>query len=70
MGAEILEKLIRAIPVRDARGDELTLFEFRRTFLRAFARRPMVLDSGEAVQPVDEDTFIVVSTGETLTRIK
>jgi hypothetical protein len=70
VGAEILEKLIRAIPVRDARGDELTLFEFQRTFLRAFARRRMVLDSGEAVRPVNDDSFIVVSTGETLTRIK
>ncbi|MEO8547814.1 MAG: hypothetical protein ABI422_05540 [Sphingomicrobium sp.] len=65
-----MKKLIRAIPVRDERGDELTLVEFQRSFLRAFSRSRMVLDSGEAVNQVDDETFIVVLTGEKLSRNK
>ena len=62
--------MVRSIRVRDARGDELILFEFKRSYLRALARRRMMLDSGEVVKQVDEDTYQIVSTGEKLFRVK
>jgi hypothetical protein len=71
-----LEKLIRTIPVRDANGTRLTLFEFRHPArlwgkfgVRFISkRRRMQLDTGEAVEYVDENTFKLAS-GETLRRI-
>jgi len=72
-----LEKLIRTIPVRDANGTQLTLFEFqqrierRRIFGLRFTskRRRLQLDTGEAVDYVDENTFELTS-GEKLRRIE
>jgi hypothetical protein len=72
-----LEKLIRTIPVRDANGTRLTLFEFhqrveRRAIFRlrfTAKRRRMQLDTGEAVDYVDENTF-TLPTGEVLRRIR
>ena len=73
-----MEKLIRTIPVRDANGTRLTLFEFHASarrrgvlgLLRFKAkRRRMQLDTGEAVDYVDEDNF-KLSNGELLRRIK
>jgi hypothetical protein len=73
-----LEKLTRTIPVRDARGTRLTLFEFHTSTRRrgvlgllrlAARRRRMELDTGEAVDYVDENTF-KLPNGELLRRIR
>jgi hypothetical protein len=58
----------RSIPVKDANGDELTVYEFHeRRFLRRVRR--MKLCTGELVEAVDEDVFVLVSSGEKLTRV-
>ena len=67
---------MRAIRVQDANGDELTLFEYRRpapyrkllTLNRNGTNR-LALDTGEAVERVNDRTFVIVATGEQLTRI-
>jgi len=72
-----LEKLIRTIPVRDANGTRLTLFEFQQRIPRrgifglrfTAKRRRMQLDTGEAADYIDESTF-KLATGETLRRIE
>ncbi len=72
-----LETLIRTIPVRDANGTRLTLFEFQQVDRRRIIfglhftskRRRMQLDTGEAVDYVNESTF-KLATGEVLRRIK
>lgn len=59
---------VRSIRVMDANGDEFILHEFQdRRFLRKVRR--MKLDTGELVGHVDNDTFVIVGTGERLTRI-
>lgn len=56
--------IVRTIPVRDANGDEFTLYEFEdRRFLRKIQR--LKLCTGEVVHFVD-DAFVVVGTGERL----
>jgi len=73
-----LEKLIRTIPVCDANGTRLTLFEFQASARRrgvlgwlriASKQRRMQLDTGEAVDYVDENTFRL-ENGELLRRIE
>ena len=72
-----MEKLVRTIPVRDANGTRLTLFEFQHRIPRrgifglrfTAATRRMQLDTGEAVDYIDEITF-KLGTGETLRRIE
>ena len=73
-----MEKLVRKIPVRDANGTRLTLFEFRTPtrrrgvfgLLRVNAqRRRMQLDTGEAVEYIDESSF-KLANGEMLRRIE
>ena len=71
-----MDDVIRAIRVRDANGDELTLFEYRparshRKLLglnRNGATR-LALDTGEAAERVDDDTFVIAASGERLMRI-
>ena len=59
---------VRSIPVLDAQGVEIAVYEFQdKRFLRKVRR--MKLDTGELVEPVDENTFAVVGTGEKLTRV-
>lgn len=59
---------VRSIPVRDARGDELTIHEFQdRRFLKKVRR--LKLDTGELVHAV-EDAFVIVATGELLVRMR
>jgi hypothetical protein len=59
---------MRSIPVKDANGDELTIYEFHeRRFLRKVRR--MKLCTGELVEAVDENTFALVGSGEKLTRL-
>jgi hypothetical protein len=67
-------RMVRTIPVRDANGDQLSLYEcenFRRMPILGFRRRASCfkLETGELVDRVDDQTFAVASTGETLTRI-
>jgi hypothetical protein len=72
-----LDNVIRAIPVRDAHGDELTLYEYQifvphlttMGLKRGAATTRLALDTGEEVRRVDDDTFVIVATGERLTRI-
>jgi hypothetical protein len=60
--------IVRTIPVRDANGDEFTLYEFQdRRFLRKVRR--MKLCTGETVEQLGEE-LVVVLTGERLCRVK
>jgi hypothetical protein len=71
-----LDNVIRAIPVRDAHGDTLTLFEHRQVvpFLSviglAGGTKRLALDTGEEVRRIDDDNFELVATGERLIRIR
>jgi hypothetical protein len=53
--------------VEDASGCQFKVHEYerRKWFMRT---RRYVLDSGEAVRRVDETTFVIAATGETLLR--
>jgi hypothetical protein len=72
-----MEDLIEAIRVRDANCGELILYEYQQfvphlTALgldRGAGHRRFVLDTGEIVRRVDEDSFVIVATGELLARI-
>jgi hypothetical protein len=75
-GRNELDNVIRAIRVRDANGDELSLYEYEQTssylVMMGLNRGPvtrLVLDTGEEAERVDDDTFVLVTTGEQLTRI-
>jgi hypothetical protein len=59
---------VRSIPVIDALGVEIIVYEFQdRRFLRKVRR--MKLDTGELVERVCDQTFQVIGTGEKLTRV-
>lgn len=64
-----MDKLIRAIAVRDAGGEELVLFEYQRSSARHPGRR-MALCTGEVAACLGKDTFVLLSTGEKLTRVR
>jgi hypothetical protein len=75
-GRNQLDDVIRVIRVRDANGDELTLYEFQQPasylVMMGLNRLPatrLALDTGEEAQRLDDDTFTIVATGERLTRI-
>jgi hypothetical protein len=59
------------IPVVDRNGDQLILYEIveRRAFFGLIKRRRFALCAGERVQQLSGGTFVVVGTGEALTRI-
>ena len=59
---------VKAIPVRNANGDQLTLYEFQDWQYLSKVRR-LKLCTGELVESVDEATFKIVGSGERLTRI-
>ena len=60
--------LVRSIPVADANGDELTVYQFEdRRFLSKVRR--LKLCTGEAVQIDPDGTLVVVRTGERLSRL-
>lgn len=73
-----MDNVIRTILVRDGNGDELTLYEYegsgpyRTTMGLGGGRAPtrLALDTGEEARRVDEDNFVLVATGERLTRIE
>ncbi len=72
-----MDNVIRAIRVKDANGDELALYEYQQpaSYLvmmglnRAPATR-LALDTGEEAERIDDDTFVLIATGEQLTRIE
>jgi hypothetical protein len=71
-----LDDVVRAIRVRDANGDELTLYEYRQAGsylnimgLKLAAGTRLALDTGEEAQRVSDDTFVIVATSEKLVRI-
>lgn len=59
---------VREIPVRDANGDELTVYEFQDWRYLSKVRR-LKLCTGETVEAAG-DGFVVSATGERLTRIE
>ena len=60
--------LVRSIPVMDANGDELTVYEIRHRRLLRTVRR-LKLCTGEPVEALDDETFLVAGTGERLVRV-
>lgn len=72
-----MEEVADTIPVRDAKGDELTVYEYRDCvpyllslgLLRGAGQKRLMLDTGESVVRVDKDTFVIAATGERLSRI-
>ena len=61
----------KTIPVRDERGDQLTLYEIRERvgLFRLFVRKRLTLCTGEAVRSLGRGRFVIDETGERLTRI-
>jgi hypothetical protein len=72
-----MEDVSKTISVRDAHGDELTLYEYqsfqpRLTTLglsRDAGGKRVAVNSGEQVRRIDDGTFMVVATGEWLRKI-
>ena len=73
-----MDNVIRVIPVRDANGDELMLYEYEQAVppylaimgLGCPGATRLALDTGEGATQIDDDTFVLVERGETLTRIR
>ncbi len=73
-----MDNVIGTIPVRDSHGDELTLYEYQQfvphlTMMglsRAGGMKRLALDTGEEVKRIDDDHFVIVATGERLTRVR
>ena len=58
---------LKSIPVRDANGDQLTVYEYYEWRFLQKVRR-FKLDSGESVQALNDGTFVLPS-GEKLIRL-
>jgi hypothetical protein len=61
---------ITAIPAKDRNGNQLVIYEIwgpRRLF-GLLAHHRLELETGELVEELDEDNFVVIATGERLTR--
>ena len=65
-----MKSRVKAIPVVDGNGDELTLYEVqeRGALFGLLPRSRLVLGSGEVVAKT-RDGFVVAATGELLTRV-
>ena len=63
---------VAAIPVTDRNGNPLIIYEIwgRRSLFGLVAQHRLELSTGELVEEIDEDSFIVVATGERLTRTR
>ena len=59
------------ISVIDRNGDELLVYEIveRSRLFGLRAKRRLALCTGEAVKRIDDATFVVIGTGERLTRV-
>ena len=71
-----MDDVIRAIRVQDANGDELTLYEYRQaaSYLKLLGLNRngatrLALDTGEEVECREDGVFVIVATGERLTRL-
>ena len=58
------------IPVIDRNGDQLIVYEIveRRSLFGLIKKRRFALCAGERVEQLDGETFVVVGTGERLSR--
>jgi hypothetical protein len=73
-----MEEVIQSIRVTDAKGDELTVYEYRvfvphltaLGLLRGRGQKRLMLDTGESVARLNPDTFVIAATGEKLERIR
>ena len=67
-----MEEVIETIPVTDAKGDELIVYEYQKFvphltalgLLCGGGQKRLMLDTGEAVARVDRETFVIAATGE------
>jgi hypothetical protein len=68
LGSGLVESYSGRILVEDASGVRFYVHEYRgrRTFVRT---RRYMLDTGESVRAVDDHTFVIERTGETLVRV-
>lgn len=64
-----MSKHFTTIPVRDERGDQLTLYEIRERMgpFRIFVRKRLTLCTGETVRSLGRGRFVIDDTGEQLT---
>ena len=63
---------VTTIPAQDRNGNQVVIHEVwgpRRLF-GLIAHHRLELDTGELVEELDEDSFLVVATGERLMRVK
>ena len=70
-GADPLGNQFHTIPVVDRNGDQLIVYEIvdRRAFFGLVTRKRLALCTGEPVEYLDRETFVIVGTGERLTRV-
>lgn len=65
-----MEMRLTAIPVQDANGAQLTIYQtWKTSFFGFVAEERLELCTGERVERFDRNTFIVLRTGKKLTRI-
>ena len=71
IGSGPVSSHFKTIPVRDERGDQLTLYEIseRAGPFRLFVRKRLTLCTGEVVRSLGRGRFIIEATGERLTRL-
>jgi len=71
VGSGPVSNHFKTIPVRDERGDQLTLYEIRDRAgpFRLLVRKRLTLCTGEAVRSLGRGRFVIDATGERLTRI-
>ena len=63
---------VAAIPVKDLNGNQLIIYEIwgAPRLFGLVAQHRLELNTGELVEELDEDSFVVVATGERLARVK
>jgi hypothetical protein len=65
-----VNRVVRCIIVRDANRNLVRVLEYRHPVLRFIPMlSQFILDTGESVRPVGGDTFVILDTGEKLTRV-
>lgn len=73
-----MDEVVETIRVVDSKGRELTIYEYREfvphltsfELHRRAGRRRFVLDTGETVMRLDDETFLIPKTGENLSRCR
>jgi hypothetical protein len=70
-GADPLSSQFHTVPVTDRNGDQLLVYEIveRSRLFGLIRRRRFALCTGERVQRIDQSTFVIIGTGERLTRV-